>query len=145
MNTMPDPSGERDPSSTEVSVGKTKVLNLDYKVAGLLCYLPICAVNLICSVVILATEPKNNRFLRFHSIQSLALCGAYIVVGAAVWMITLSLVFVPFLSFIVSLVQLVWLVVTVIFVWKCISCMIDAYHGRMSKLPWIGPIAEDNA
>jgi len=41
----------------------------------MLCYLPacLCCIDLISSVLWLATEPKENKFLRFHSLQGLML------------------------------------------------------------------------
>ena len=57
MSSQP-PYGYTTPPATQ---GKTKVLGLDYSVAGLLCYLPICCVNLIISIIWLATEPKEKR------------------------------------------------------------------------------------
>src|SRR6185369_15375644 len=51
---------------------KTQVLGLDNNIAGLLCYLPVCGINLISSILWLVTE-KENRFLRFHAMQSLFL------------------------------------------------------------------------
>src|SRR5215470_10647083 len=65
--------------------GKTKVMNLDYNVAGLLAYLPICCINLIFSIIWLATEPKENRLLRFHSLQSLILAIVGYVVITILW------------------------------------------------------------
>lgn len=47
--------------------GKTKVLNMDQNVGALLCYLPICCINLIFAIIWLATEPRENKFLRFHA------------------------------------------------------------------------------
>src|SRR5262249_41501215 len=63
--------------------GKTKVGNLDYNVAALLNYLPtcLCCINLVPCILWLATEPKENRFLRFHSIQGLLLWAVWVVVG----------------------------------------------------------------
>lgn len=136
----PAPAGE--PGSTEPAVGKTKILGLDYKVAGLLAYLPICAINLISSVVWLMTEPPENRFLRFHALQSLVLCGAFIAVGILYWVVSLFLHLVPFLGFLSGLLSIVWLVVTVIFIWKCIVGMIAAYKGEMKKIEYVGDIAE---
>src|SRR5205085_1349071 len=53
-----------------------------YNIAALLCYLPtcLCCVNLVPCVLWLATEPKENRFLRFHALQGLILFGLYVVV-----------------------------------------------------------------
>jgi uncharacterized membrane protein len=123
-----------------VAVGTTKLLSLDYKTAAMLAYLPLCAVNLVFSIIWIRTE--ESRFLRFHALQSLVLTGVFMAVGAAVWGLTVFLLAVPFLGFLSALVQLVWLAATVVYIWKSISGMIDAYNGRMSRIEYVGQIAE---
>ena len=127
--------------------GKTKVLNLDYNVAGLLCYLPICCINLIFSIIWLATEPKENRILRFHAFQSLLLVGVGIVVMVIFWFLTIAVAVTPgpggtagwgILNLIQFVFGLGFLAVSVL------GC-IKAYQGVMWKLPIIGDIAEKNA
>jgi uncharacterized membrane protein len=128
--------------------GKTKVLNLDYNVAALLSYLPICCVNLITSIIWLASEPKENRFLRFHALQSLMLTGVAIVVWCVFAFLGVGMAFSPSRavgsagSGLLSLIQLlVWLILLVIHV----IAMVKAYQGQFWKLPLIGDIAEKNA
>ncbi len=121
---------------------KTQILGLDNNVAGLLCYLPICAINLIFSIIWIKTEPQENRFLRFHSFQSLVLCGLYLALGIVFWIVTIVFSLIPFLGVLNMLTGAVWLVVTVTFIWQCICGMIDAYKGNMSKIPYIGEIAD---
>lgn len=136
--------------------GKTKVLGLDNNVAAMLCYLPacLCCIDLISSILWLATEPKENRFLRFHSLQGLMLffvglviniVGRFLGVG-----ISLSgrmaggagelgaagaslLLFFVFLA-----IGLIFLIIHII------AC-VKAYQGQMWKLPIIGDIAEKNS
>src|SRR4030095_3091525 len=75
--------------------GKTKVMNLDYNVAGMLCYLPLCRIHLIFSIVWLASEPKENRLLRFHALQSLLLFAAFFVVSIIFWILTVAMAVTP--------------------------------------------------
>lgn len=127
---------------------KTKVLNLDYNVAALLAYLPICCINLITSIIWLASEPKENRFLRFHALQSLMLMGVGIVLWIVFAFLGVGMAFSPsrsvgaagsgLLSLVQLLLWLIWLVVHVI-------AMVKAYQGQFWKLPLIGDIAEKNA
>jgi len=145
MTDSSTPAPEDKPPSVQPLAGKTVVLGLDYKTAGLLAYLPICAINLILSIVWLQTEPKENRFLRFHALQSALMCGAYIVLGVIVWFITLIVAMIPFLNFFLSkIVGLFWLVVTVVFIWMCIRGMIDAYRGGATKIAFVGDLAEQS-
>ncbi len=61
-----------------MSGGKT-ALGLDTNVGALLCYLPVCAISLVYSIIVLVTE-KNDRMMRFHAVQSLLLSAIFIVV-----------------------------------------------------------------
>lgn len=127
--------------------GKTKVLNLDYNVAGMLSYLPICCINLIFSIIWLASEPKENRLLRFHALQSLLLIGVIFVVSVIFWILTIAVAVTPVPGSsagfgLLSLVRLVFgLAYLVVSIFGCIK----AYQGEMWKLPIIGDIAEKNA
>ncbi|MFY9557601.1 MAG: DUF4870 domain-containing protein [Blastocatellia bacterium] len=142
----PPPGGGYPPPGPPT--GKTKVLNLDYNVAALLSYLPICCINLITSIIWLASEPRENRFLRFHALQSLFLTGVAIVVWIVFMFLGVGIAFSPsdavgaagsgFLSLIQLLVWLILLIVHII-------CMVKAYQGQMWKLPVIGDLAEKSA
>lgn len=127
--------------------GKTKVMNLDYNVAGMLAYLPICCINLIFSIIWLASEPKENRLLRFHALQSLLLIAVFFVITVVFWILAVAMAVTPvpgatagwgILSLVRLVVSLAWFVVSII------GC-VKAYQGEMWKLPVIGDIAEKNA
>lgn len=127
--------------------GKTKVLNLDYNVAGMLCYLPICCINLVFSIIWLTSEPKENRLLRFHALQSLLLFGVGLVVVAIFWVLAIALVVTPGPGRAAGwgLLNLIELAVGLGFLAICVVACIKAYQGEMWKLPVIGDIAEKNA
>ena len=133
--------------------GKTKVLGLDHNVAALLCYLPscLCCINLISSILWIATEPKENRFLRFHSLQGLMLFVVVLIVnivgrilgfgvaasgrmaGGGLGQLGASL-----------LVTLIFLGISLVLLIVHIIGCVKAYQGQMWKLPIIGDIAEKN-
>lgn len=130
--------------------GKTKVMNLDYNVAGMLCYLLpcLCLADLIFCILWLATEPKESRFVRFHAMQGLLLFGLGFVVaiifqilGTGVAVTTRGVVEAGGLGLLLLARLLVGLVFLVLYV----IGMIKAYQGQMWKLPIIGDIAEKNA
>src|SRR4026207_1906694 len=75
--------------------GKTKVMNLDYNVAGMLCYLPICCINLVFSIIWLASEPKESRLLLCHPLQRLLLIGIAIVVTIIFWFLAIAVAVTP--------------------------------------------------
>ena len=133
--------------------GKTKVLGLDNNVAALLCYLPscLCCINLISSILWIATEPKENRFLRFHSLQGLMLFVVVLIInivgrvlgfgvaatgrmaGGGLGQLGASLA-----------VTLVFLGISILLLIVHIVGCVKAYQGQMWKLPIIGDIAEKN-
>jgi uncharacterized membrane protein len=94
--------------------------------AGLLCYLAGWITGLIFFLI-----EKENRFVRFHAMQSLITFG-----GLGVLLFILS--FVPILGWLVMM----GLYVVGFVLW--VVLMIKAYQGEMFKLPVIGDIAEKN-
>lgn len=101
-------------------------------VAGALAYF------LLPAIVFLLVEPyRNNRFVRFHSFQSLGFCAGAVVVGAALRLLGLLFFFIPvlgllLLSFVVSLGFFVlWIVL-----------LVKSLQGEMFELPVVGRLAE---
>jgi uncharacterized membrane protein len=125
------------------SAGKS-ALGLDANVAAGLAYLPVCAINLIMSIIILATD-KTNKLARFHAVQSLLLLGAVLIIGIPLYVIMFVGIFVdaaiglPIISGLSSLVLLAFgLAVLVFLVLACIK----AFSGQVYKIPVIGNMAD---
>lgn len=130
--------------------GKTQFLGLDFNLAGLLCYVPgcCCLIDLIASVAWLATEPRENRFLRFHALQGLLLFGVGIILGIIFQILGLGASLTPTDvgragSGIVLL--MIQMIVSLLLLTIHIIGMVKAYQGQMWKIPLIGDIAEKNA
>ena len=99
---------------------------MNQNVAGLLCYLAGWVTGLIFFLI-----EKENRFVRFHAMQSIITFG-----GLSVLSIVLS--WVPIFGWILlPLVSIAWLILWVIL-------MVKAYQGQLFKLPMIGDMAEKN-
>lgn len=99
-------------------------MGLNENVAGLLCYV----LGWISGLVFLLIE-SENKFVRFHAIQSIIVFGALTVIQIIVSLIpVLNAVLVP----IVVIVMLV--------MW--ILLMVKAYQGTRYKVPWAGNLAE---
>lgn len=99
---------------------------MNQNVAGLLCYLAGWITGLIFFLI-----EKENRFVRFHAMQSIITFGSLTV-------IFMILGFIPFVGWmlmpILAILQLVlWIVL-----------MVKAYQGQLFKLPMIGDMAEKN-
>ena len=104
-------------------MGKTST-GLQENVAGLLCYVAWWVGGLIFILL-----EKDNRFVRFHALQSIIVFGTLNV-------ILILLTVIPFLGFFVG-----WIVGGLGFVlW--IVLMVKAYQGEMYKLPVAGDLAE---
>jgi uncharacterized membrane protein len=100
---------------------------LNPNVAALLCYL----AGWITGLIFLILEPEN-KFVRFHAIQSIIVFGAYTVVG-------IIFGFIPVVGTILSgilgaLAFVLWIIL-----------MLKAYQGERYKLPVAGEIAEKQA
>lgn len=97
---------------------------LTENVAGLLCYV----LGWISGIVFILIEPEN-KFVRFHAVQSIVTFGALSVAGAILsWIPVVGGFFgavIGILSFIL------WIVL-----------MVKAYQGTRYKLPWAGSFAE---
>ena len=146
----PGSQGGGYPPPPSQPTGKTKVLSLDYNVAGLLCYLIpcFCLADLIFCILWLATEPMESRFVRCHAMQGLLLFGLGFVVailfqilGTGMAVTTGGVVRAGGFGLLLLVRMLVGLVFLVLYV----IGMIKAYQGQMWKLPIIGDIAEKNA
>lgn len=121
--------------------GKTS-LGLDSNVGALLCYLGnvVCCLGVILCIVFLITE-KENRFVKFHAIQSLFLVAAYVVLAIIIEILSaiLGIARLELLAFFVS--WGLWVIIGLIFLCLWILAGIKAYGGQWYKLPFIGDIA----
>ena len=93
---------------------------LDENIAGLLCYV----LGWVSGIIFLLIE-QDNKFVRFHAMQSIIVFGIVTVAG-------IILGFVPFIG---------WLVPAISFIlW--VVLMVKAYQGTRYKIPWAGNLAE---
>ncbi|MCX5701377.1 MAG: DUF4870 domain-containing protein [Candidatus Omnitrophica bacterium] len=104
-------------------LGKTS-MGLEANVAALLSYL----LGFITGIVFFVIE-KENKFVRFHALQSIITFGILFVLG-------FLLGFMPFIGYMLG--YLIWVVDIILW----IILMIKAYQGEKFKLPIVGDIAE---
>ena len=119
-------------------------LGLDANVAALLCYVPVCAINLIFSILVIVQD-KTNKVARFHAFQSLFLMILSIVIvipivifyfiGAMIDM-TIGI---PIFMILVFLASLVFGLAMLFFI---VMAAIKAFGGEIYKIPVIGNFAE---
>lgn len=100
---------------------------LNENVAGLLCY-----VLLWISGLIFILLERENKFVRFHALQSIIVFGILMVSSVLIGWI-------PFIGWLFgALISILTLVLWIVL-------MVKAYQGEMYKLPWAGDLAERNA
>ena len=100
---------------------------LEENIAGLLCYV----LGWISGLVFFLIE-KENKFVRFHAMQSIIVFGTLCVAG-------IILGWIPFIGWLIK-----WLIsVLALVLW--IVLMVKAYQGQKYKLPWAGNLAEKYA
>ena len=99
---------------------------LEENTAGLLCYLAFWITGLVFILI-----EKDNKYIRFHAIQSIIVFGILhvaIIILAAIPIIRI-------LAYILGLIAFIlWIVL-----------MIKASQGEKYKLPWAGNLAEKNS
>ncbi len=107
----------------ELQSSKTST-GIQQNLAGLLCYVAWW----VTGIVFLVLE-KDNKFIRFHAVQSIVAFGAVTVVE-------IILALIPFVGWVLS-----WIVSIAAFIlWLLL--MYRAYQGKTWKLPVAGNIAE---
>jgi uncharacterized membrane protein len=126
--------------------GKTSFMNLDSNLGAMLCYILnfVCCLGLVLSIIFLVTE-KENRFVKFHAVQSLFLAALQIAVGLVIGILGLIL------SLGLNAFDMAWLawililglrfILLLIFLALWIMGGIKAYGGQWYKLPIIGEFA----
>jgi uncharacterized membrane protein len=123
---MTPPPGDGGPK------GKTALGGLDANLAAALGY-PIGIIAIIMVII-----EKQNRFARFHALQSLLLIGAWIVIWVVLVIFTVILAMLKLGllgSVLFPIVMLAWFAALIFAAYK-------AYQGEWFKLPVIGDMAE---
>ncbi|MDY7083385.1 MAG: hypothetical protein SXQ77_13520 [Halobacteria archaeon] len=89
---------------------------------------------------------EDNKFIRFHALQSILLAIAIPVVFIGLTIFQMILFAIPRIGGIIGLLfSLIWLVFWFGMFVLWLFLMYKAYSGEKFKLPVIGNIAEDNA
>jgi len=103
---------------------------LQENVAGLLCYV----LGWVTGLIFILIE-KENKFVRFHAMQSIVTFGT--ITAASIVLSILGLI--PFIGVVFDIIN--WIIGALAFVlW--IVLMVKAAQGTMYKLPWAGNVAE---
>ena len=113
-------------------MGEKTSTGLDENVAGLLCYL----LGVITGIIFYVIE-KENKFVRFHAVQSIIVFGLLIILD---WVVIPIVMMVPLLGWVIGGLLGMLTFVAALVLW--VLLMYKAYKGEMYKLPVIGELAE---
>lgn len=97
---------------------------LEQNVAGLLCYV----LGWISGLVFIIIE-KENKFVRFHAMQSIIVFGVLTIAH-------IILSWIPFIGWVLGI------LISILEFVLWIILMIKAFQGEKFKLPWAGNFAE---
>ena len=97
---------------------------LDEKIAGMLAYI----LGWVSGIVFLILEP-NNKYVRFHALQSIVVFGVLTVAG-------LILSWVPVLG------TIIYILVSILAFILWIILLVKASQGQKYHVKWAGPLAE---
>lgn len=110
----------------EKDLGKCSI-GMQPNLAALLSYV----LGFITGIIFFVIE-KENKFVRFHAMQS-------IIVFGALFVVQIILGFIPFIGWI--LIPLVWIAGFILWV----ILLVKAYQGEYYKLPVAGDMAEKHS
>jgi len=130
----------------KMDTGKS-ALGLDGNLAAALGY-PIGIIAIISLIM-----EKENRFVKFHALQSILLHVLAIVVMIALWILIVILTIAGVAAaaatnsgavggLVGMLMGLLWLVFIVLYIVALIYAAVKSYQGNMFKLPIIGNMAD---
>ena len=110
---------------------KKTALNLNENIEGMLCYL----LTWITGIVFLVLE-KENKFVKFHAIQSIATFLPLMVISYILKAIT---GWIPFIEGLISFaLSALYIILWAVLLYK-------AYTGEMFKLPVVGDFAQEKS
>ena len=120
--------------SAETSIGLTP------NIAGLLCYVG----GWISGIVFLVIE-KRSKFVKFHAWQSIMTFGVLSVAQIIVSRILAAIGAATFSFGLIAVAGILGTIIWVLTIVLWIILMIQAWNGKMWKLPWVGDWAEKQA
>lgn len=120
---------------------------MDVNVAAGLAYLPVCLVNVVFAIAILATD-KTNKLARFHAVQSLLML-ASIIVGYILFFVCMAVLMLlaaathPMVAMLIFVLYIVFILFALAVFVGIIISMINAFQGKIFKLPILGNMADN--
>jgi len=130
---------EATPVKTEEKSPETST-GLAPNIAGLLCYIGLW----ISGIVFLVIE-KRSKSVRFHAWQSIMTFGILSVAQIVISRIVVAIGAATFSFGLIAVAGILSTIILVLMTILWIILMIQAWNGKMWKLPWVGNWAEKQA
>ncbi len=91
--------------------------------------------------IIMYLVKKEDKFLRFHSMQSILLWVGTFVIAIVLWIISAVISMIPAIGVIGCVFGLLATVIWLIALVAALYCAYQAFNGKRYELPYIGPMA----
>lgn len=121
--------------------GKTMFFELQFNFAAALCYFPM-GLSILAPALWLYSEPRDNTYLRFHSIQALVLTGGMLIFWTITGTISAIFDMIPLFGIFSMLVSLLSLFISFGFVFISVKQMLAVYKGKRGRLPIVADFAD---
>jgi len=118
--------------------GKTRFLDLDYRLAATLAYVPLFPANVVLALLWVVSE-QNSKSLRYNSLQSLALSAVFLVLSLVIGLVSLVFIFMPFLLPVLHATSIVCFIA---YVALSAIAMKQAYEGKVYKIPFVSDLVD---
>ena len=96
---------------------------IDENLAGALCYLASLILSFLAGILFLLIE-KENKFVRFHAIQSIGFNIAGIIAIPVIWIISMILVFIPIIGWILIPIIYLIAIIVILLAWVFNCCVL---------------------
>ena len=131
---MTNPRNPRPPKESGPNYSTSTSTGIEPNVAAALSYI----LGLITGAIFLVLE-KDNRYVRFHAAQSIAVSVIVIILSIGISMVSSVLVFIPVLGWLLVLLLTMGLSIGTFILW--VVLMVKAYQGEEWELPVAGGFA----
>jgi uncharacterized membrane protein len=132
------PSNDKSYDNLPDVQGKTRFLDLDYRLAATLAYVPLFPANVVLALLWVVSE-QNSKALRYNSLQSLALSAVFLVLSFGIGLLSLVFMFLPFLLPLLHATSIICFIAYVAF---SAIAMKQAHQGKVYKIPFVSDLVD---
>jgi uncharacterized membrane protein len=123
-----------------VPAGTTLYFDLNFNIASALCYFPVLGV---AAILWLMTEKNDNKYLKFHSVQSLVLMVGLVAFNVIVGTIKAIFGFIPVIGDSMGLIlSLVQALAGFIFLGLCFRLAYSVFKGKEGRVPVLADFSD---